>query len=59
MNDLPVLYAKCSGIVRGQKLQVASTKRMAETYHSMAKNGFSTGVNAFLDDLGNANALQL
>lgn len=53
MNDLPVLYAKCSGIVREQKLQVASTKRMAETYHSMSKNGFSTGVNAFLDDLGN------
>ena len=57
MNDLPVLYAKYSGIVRGQTLQVASTKRMAET-HSMSKNGFSTGVNAFLDDLGNANSLQ-
>ena len=54
MNDLPVLYAKCSGIVRGQTLQVATTKRMAETYHSMSKNGFSTEVNAFLDDMGNA-----
>ena len=70
MNELPgsrihALYAKGSGVARGQTLQVAVRKCIAETYSTSKKKGFWREINAFFDgvllqiNLGNVDTCQV